>query len=492
MIQFGEWMPDQADFQNPGALEANGVIPKAIGYGPFKNLGNVTLATTARAQGAVSFKDLSGGTHNFCGDATKLYKLNATDGITWDDVSRSSGGAYAAPVSGWWDFSQHANVVLATNGVDVVQAYTLGSSSVFAAVAGSPPVATFTGLVREFSVLARISSNFTRVVWSGYGDPTAWTASATTQSDLQTLADGGTIMGLVGGEYGIVFQERAIQRMTYDGPPLFFRFDKLTSLLGCRAERSIAAHGSLVFFLSDAGPCMIVDGGQPTQIGSNKVNGWLEENIDSSYLYRITACVDPVKEVYMMGFADTGATSGTPNHIFGYHWPTQRCFHAQVGHEMLYTAMTQVGYTLDSLATVNSNIDLITLSLDDRSWTGVGRISAAGFDTSHKMGFFSGANIAATLDTAEHQLFPGQRNLVTGLRPMVQGTNVTPTVAAITRNKENEAITVGADIPVNSFGIVPMRSNARYHRARLKIPAGSVWSTALGVDEIKAVPAGGR
>ncbi|WP_230682109.1 hypothetical protein, partial [Streptococcus pneumoniae] len=77
--------------------------------------------------------------------------------------------------------------------------------------------------IREFGVLAKTSTQNNRVRWSAIGSITDWVSSATTLSDYQDLPDGGSIMGFVGGEYGIVFQERGITRMSFEGQPTAFR-----------------------------------------------------------------------------------------------------------------------------------------------------------------------------------------------------------------------------------------------------------------------------
>ena len=53
-----------------------------------------------------------------------------------------------------------------------------------------------------------------------------------TQADFQDLPDGGNVTGLVGGEYALIFQETSVRRMTYEGPPIIFRIDKIANDIG--------------------------------------------------------------------------------------------------------------------------------------------------------------------------------------------------------------------------------------------------------------------
>ena len=92
MVPFGEFLPDLADLQNPGCTIAKNVFPRAGGtYAPVNGLAVYSGALTARAQGAHSDRDRDGDVAVFAGDATKLYKLLGD--ATWDDVSRTVGGA---------------------------------------------------------------------------------------------------------------------------------------------------------------------------------------------------------------------------------------------------------------------------------------------------------------------------------------------------------------------------------------------------------------
>jgi hypothetical protein len=487
---FMPFLPDMNALSPDAAMEALNVIPTATGYRPMAGFASVASAITARAQGAVSVRDLSGTIHNFCGDATKLYKM-ASDGLSWSDVSRLAGGAYAAPAAGWWVFFQFGNTVLATNGVDAWQSYTLGTSTNFALATGSIPVATFGMTVRDFGVTMRTSTAWNRVTWSGINDITAWTASATTLSDSQDLPDGGAIMGGIGGEYGIIGQEKAITRMSFEGPPTAFRFDKITQLMGVRAEGSMAAYEGLLFFLSDDGLKMIRGGVEIIDIGAEKVDRFLETDIDANNLHRITSAIDPINKLYVMGYASSSG-GGTPDSGIAYHWPTGKFSRFEVTHEILYVAATQSGYTLDGLDSISGSIDALTHSLDSRIWTGSGRLLLAAFNSSHQAGFFSGANLAATIETGDAQLIQGRKSILREARPIVQGTSVTPSIAAGRRNTMNEAVTYGSTVAANSNGLCKLRSKGRYHRAKVTIPASSTWEHAIGISDIEAHAMGGR
>lgn len=492
MMPFGPWLPDSPAYGSTAAQQALGVIPTAYGYRPATSFGATASAITARGQGAISVRDLAGTIHNFCGDATKLYKL-ASDGLSWADVSRTAGGAYATPAAGWWDFCQFGSRLIAVNGVDAAQVFILGTSTNFTALGGSSPVATFCGTIRGFGVMCRISTAWNRVHWSALEDVTDWVASATTLSDIQDIPEGGAIMGFVGGEYGLVFQERQISRMVFEGPPTIFRFDKITNQLGVRTERSIAAYEGLAFFLADDGMYLLRGGVELEPIGTEKWDRFLETDIDSNYLYRHSSAIDPIRKIYCLGYPSTAAGSETPDSIFCYHWPTGKAALWRISHEIIFSGATQSGFTLDGLDTVNPSIDALNHSLDSRIWTGSGRLLLAGFNTSHQSGFFDGANLAATLETGEVEIFPGYNALVRAVRPLIEGIGgATPSISIKRRNLVTQSLTQDATVAMNTNGICTARSNGLYHRALLTIPAASSWAHAHGVKLVAVSRMGAR
>ncbi len=491
MINFSPWTPDIAAYNTAASMDVLNVVPSQTGFRPFPAFSNVTSAITARAQGAISVRGLQGTIHNFCGDATKLYK-EASSGLSWDDVSRLAGGAYATAADSWWDFFLFGDIVVATNGNDVPQYFQLDVSTNFALLAGSPPTANFGGVIRDFAVLARRNTAFNRLTWSAINNVADWAASATTLSDAQDFPEGGQIMGFVGGEFGLVFLEKAIYRMAFEGPPTVFRFDKISNALGCRAERSIAAYENLAFFLSDDGPYMVRGGSELIAIGTEKVDKWIETNLDTSYLYRISSAIDPIRMCYVMGFASTAATMGTPDTLLLYHWPTGQWSKISVNHEIVYSGLTQSGYTIDGLDALSSTIDGLPYPVDSRFYAGEGVLLLAGFNTSHQQGFFTGTNLAATIETGDAELTPGRKSLLRALRPMVEGSSVTPSITIKYRNRLQDNHTTGSPVAANANGICAFRHNARFHRAVLTIPAASTWQFATGIDDIKFTQMGTR
>lgn len=490
MVPFAPYLPDLAALNTGASFQALNVTPSQSGYLPVASLGSTTSALTARAQGLISVRGLSGTIHNFAGDATKLYKLS-TDGLTWNDVSRTVGGVYATAADGWWDFTLYGDRVIATNNVDAVQVFQVDVSTNFTALAGTPPISAFTGNIRDFAILARQNTNWNRIRWSAIANVQDWVSSSTTLSDFQDFPDAGAIMGFVGGEYGLVFLERAIYRQAFEGPPTIFRFDKISNTLGCRIERSIASYQDLAFFLSNDGFYMIQGGSQIIPIGNQKVDRTIDALLNGSLLFRCSAAIDPIRKIYVMAFASTQSATD-PDMMLVYHWPSGQWSTITTNMQIISTSATQSGYTLDGLDVVSASLDALPFSLDSRAYIGSGRLLLSAFDTTNKFGYFTGANLAATIETGDIQLTPWKKSMLKSLRPMVEGTSVTPSITIKSRDRMQDGYSTSSAVVTNAIGTCPFRVNARYHRAVLTIPASSTWAFAQGIDDINFIATGTR
>lgn len=480
-IPFGEYLPDLPDYKNPGATVAKNVIPGAITYQKFPSAVVYSNALDARCRGAMSYKDSSGNTTNFAGTASKLYK--SATGV-YADVSKV--GGYTSGTDERWEFAKYGERIIATNFSDAIQSFVLGSSSAFANLSATAPQARHITQMRSFVVVGNtfdsVDGNVPhRVRWSALDDPTSWTVSASTQADFQDLdASRGWVQALCGGDYGVIFQERAISRMVYEGSPTIFRFDQVQPGKGTPAPSSVIQIGSLIPYLGIDGFEMF-DGSQIIPIGDNKVDRTFWNEVDLSYLHRIFAVPDFDKKLVYWAYPATGNTAGNPNKILCFNITTGRWSFIEQEVEFLYTSLSE-GYTLDSLDSTGYNLDTLPFSLDSRVWTGENYL-LSGFNTDHKQINFSGTAKDATIETAEMQLFPNYRANVKNTRPMIDG-SATVTIQMGARNLLSESASYGAAASVNASGFAPVRSNARYHRVRVNTSGD--FNDAQGVEIVDA------
>jgi hypothetical protein len=121
---------------------------------------------------------------------------------------------------------------------------------------------------------------------------------------------------------------------------------------------------------------------------------------------------------------------------------------------------------------VGGSLDALPFSLDDISASAFAKISA--FNSSHKLGFFSGSNLEASVETAEEGV-DGQRiRLNGGFAPITDAPVVYGSVS--TRSNLQVNAVYGTESLVNSVGICPQRGDTRYARMRSRIPYGTVWT----------------
>ena len=73
------------------------------------------------------------------------------------------------------------------------------------------------------------------------------------------------------------------------------------------------------------------------------------------------------------------------------------------------------GLTLESLDAISGSLDALAFSLDDVSTAALSKLAAVNSD--HKLGFFTGDTLEATLDTAEQAKRPRSVRVVADIDP---------------------------------------------------------------------------
>lgn len=478
MIPFAIYAPDRPVLESQTTGYVNNVLPLGESYGPIKAVVTTGNALSARCQGAASFRGEDGTIVTFAGDVSKLYLW---DGTAWNDVSRLAGGAYTTDATGRWTFTQFGNVVIALNGVDQPQAWTIGVSNNFAALAGSPPVGRYGATVRDFYFIAHLSSVNTGVRWSSQFDATSWTIGVD-QADEQTFQNDGRITGIVGGQYVVVFQEHGIHKGTYVGPSNIFQFDQVAVDRGCMIPGSIATIEQTVIFADNDGFYRLDGGEIVTPIGVDLVNKTFWNNVDQNYLHRVWATIDHRTMLYWISYPSTAATNGQPDSILVYSLQRDKWARASFGEDVLFQMFDDLSVDLDTdIDVADQNLDGAGLpSLDSDIYFGVPVPLLAVFDSTFKLGFFSGDNLAAEVDTIEAELGKGRRAFVDSVRPMADGGTLSVKLA--TRDRPNDTPTFTSYIAQNNSGECRFRSSAKQHRARVMQSAGGIWSHLQGVN----------
>jgi hypothetical protein len=478
-IPFGEWLPDLPDYGNPGLRVATNVIPDRFSYQPMKALSGTSSALDARCRGFSGAVGAGHQTYAYAGDESKLYSLIAD---TWNDVSKA--GGYSLSDDSDWQFTQFGETFVATNYDDPVQSITPGGAN-FADMITSTnkPTAKTLDVVGQFLVLGHTNDTTdgvsrSRVWWSAIRDQTDFDPDADTQCDYEDLKEGGDVQRIVGGvEYGLVFCERAIYRMTYVGPPLVFRFDPIDRKRGTPIPGSVVSLGRLTYFISDEG-FYVSDGAQSHPIGENKVDNEFWAQFDISNSTRVSAAIDPLNKTIIWSFPGTGNSGGTPNKLFIYHWPENRWSSADVDAECIGDGLS-LGTTLEEVGALYPDLETVPFTLDAISWTGGDRLLAA-FDASSQYGQFNGSNLAATFTTGSLELNKGALSRVQRVRPLVDGGTVTTQVAGREDLFDTQSFDSAAS--VNDIGDTAQNNSGRYHDFTTTVAAGGAWTHAQGID----------
>lgn len=471
-VDFTEWLPDQ-----PGVTgvmtEVKNVYPLATGYGPLNSVADYSAAASENLRNV--FAGRSGSTTSlFAAGQTKIFKYDSGD-TSLDDVSKA--GGYTTATDERFRFAQFGKVVLAANGTDKIQAWELGVSTAFADVSADAPTAHHITVVRDFVVGGNTSANPNRVYWSDINDETNWTSGATSQADYQDIADGGDIMGISGGEFGLILTERSIVRMTYVGSPLFFQFDNIARGIGCLTANSIAQFGNVTFFLSDDG-FYSCDGQGIKTIGAEKVDRFFFNDVNLNKLSEMSAAVDPVKKLVIWNYTDTFAQKKQ----LIYNWQLNRWSYSELDSDYIngvYTP-TLALEALDAYGTMDS----LTVSLDSRQWAG-GALLLAGV-RDNKIIAFTGSRQTPSLITGDLNI-PGARSVVTLAKPLVDNGSASVTIAS--RVNLDDSLTYGTLTAADDENRVSLRSAGRYHRLKV-VPSGN-WTAAMGLD-VDINPQGNR
>lgn len=474
-VELGEWLPDLQDFTKPGLRRCFGVFPKASSYEPFNQLAAFSSNTLLqRCQGAIV-----AGFVNFAGDVSALYTMGT--GTTYNSATRNalSGGAYSVLSTDSWQFAEFGNRIIAVNGHNntttsftdhLVQTMSLNPATLpFANLTGVGQLGAKTiAVVRDFVVVGNImhadsaSGVYTnRVRWCGVNDPTTWTANATTMADHQDLVNGGIVMRIMGGEYGVVFMRNAVYRMDFVGSPLVFQFDQVQSNLGLVAKEAIAAYQNMIFFLSDTG-FYAFDGATVTPIGRGKVDdafwkGKLPEiAVNKSFLDRIVAEIDPENKLVLWSYPTTASLSGTSDAVLVYSWAYNRWS-----------------------AIVGKNIERVT-----RHSSGTGAVVLAVFNNVHGLSRFTGSQDSALFTLAELQFNPKGLSTLVEARPYLEtsGTAVSSVITTFVRSTLQGVFSAVATTTVDSKNVANMRATGRYHAVRMELPPGGTIHHIYGIE----------
>jgi hypothetical protein len=445
---------------DPVVLSTTGTLPTGLTAGTVyyvsaTGLSGASFSVSATAGGAlINTSSAGSGTHS----CTSIY-------------SGLSGAAL-------WRFAQFNNFVIAVQANVPPQVYDLSSSNAFADLGGSPPQAAYVDVVNRFVVLSGLLSNPYRIQWSGLNATTTWT-SGVNSSDYQDFPDGGIVRGVAGGDQSaIIFQDQTIRRMSYvPGSPIIFQIDRISQDKGLLAPYSIVRAGEVIYFYAGQGFHKIVPGGFPEQIGRERVDRTFLTALDRGSLQLFQGAADPRSTRVYWAYKSNQGVTGLYDKIIGYDATLDRWFLINMQGECLL-GLSQTGLTLENLDTISSSIDALTLTLD--AYATAVQPEIAQFNSTHKLGFFRGSNLEATMETGE-QGTDGNTIFIKGFRPITDAATAYGSASA--RMTQQTTPVAGTEALISSrTGRCDFKVSTRYSRFKVRIPSGTSWTFAAGVE----------
>ena len=126
---------------------------------------------------------------------------------------------------------------------------------------------------------------------------------------------------------------------------------------------------------------------------------------------------------------------------------------------------------------VAGSLDALGVSLDDFSAATLNELGV--FDDQHRLGYFSGDNLEATLTAAEQSGIK-RRLFIRGGFPVTDAETAYLSIGA--RESMKVIASYSSETEINAQGFCPQRVSTRHARAKVRIPEGETWTFATGVE----------
>ena len=466
-IPFGPFEPDKSIFNGSISPNAINVQPVANGWAPLPDLVAISEALSATCRGAVYVRDSSGAYTIIAGTETGIYELDTTD-YSWTNISGPS-APYHLPLEDTWTFTVFGTKLVIHNISDPLQVYDIEAGGLCSNLAGSPPQAKYSWVSGDFLVLGYLdgTTGDKKVRWSGVNDITHWTIGAK-GADEQVIPEGEEVCAGFGEQGGFYVINRSAMHYFTFSPSSGYTFTRrtLNPQQGTVSPRSVVSIGpGRFFYFSEDG---FFSGADRTPIGAERVDEWILEQMDMTYIGDVQGAADPYAKIVWWKYR---LPNGTYSRI-GYDWQLDRwcTTNLQVGE---IVPLVTPGMTWDGLGDMYPSIDDVNVPFDSRLFLG-GRPTLATFTSDNELAFFTGGTLEATLTTARVQPFEAERAFLNSVRVTsdADGVSVTDTVF----DYHGDTGTTGSPSTMNRAGLIPMREDGLLHQLTAVIPAGTTWS----------------
>lgn len=467
----GPWLPDVTDYRNPGLEVCTNVIPGPGGYKPAYGANTSEGDVGAAVLSAMSFQRADGTRITVCATAGDLHHI--VGGTVADSTLTLT---LTEPVR----FERFGSSIYASSKEGVWYLDDIEADSTFVAENWTIPHGLAMARVGDFLFMGNLIDTDTndasyRVRWSPYNNPQGeWATSISLQSDAVDMPENlGVVMGITGGNTGLIFQRNGLSRIQYTGGPSVFAKQVVDTQRGLAAPFSLAQVGENVFYLSDDG-FFVTNGTAGQSISRGRVWDWFLANASQTYLSTVQAAVDwPNRCVVWTVPGDSGAFVG----LLYYNWETQWWSYVALATDCVF-ASGIAGLTLEQVAAIYTDLDTMTLSLDSPSFAARGKSMAAFVGGIQYQ--LTGSSLAAVFESGEFQPQPGKRVFVRSVTPIVTDSSDATLVTMTGRVRAGASYTSAPDVAIGPIGFAPFNFDSRFVRVGLTIPAGTTWNDAFG------------
>lgn len=386
MIPITAFLPDTDPTSAGVILAADNIIPTLKGsYEAAPTAVSTSYAALAAAcLGATSATLLDATSRLLAGTDTKLYEGSSN---VWTDRSRA--GSYTSGVKKW-RYGVFGNVVLAANGIDILQASN-GAGTAFADVTGSPKCKVLD--VAQGFVMMGATNEGTygdqpdRWWCSAIYDYTDWTPNVATQATTGRLVDvAGAINAIKAlGSNFVAYKDKGIFIGQYIGSPLVWQWTQVPSEVGCSSQEAIAnVSGIGHIFIGQDNIYLYNGSALPLAIGDG-MKDWFFSDLNQAYRTNIRSTVDKVSGNVWFFYPRTDAVSGALNAAIIFNYKSQKwgVWSGSVECPVEYL----IGATSYDAAT--GTFDSQTLSYDSPLWTNTTSITSI-IDSTHSLKTLTG------------------------------------------------------------------------------------------------------
>ena len=479
-VDLGKFAPDVADYNVGVARMAKNVVPIPGGYKSVRDIeeiNNVAASLSAYHHAKGFYFQRTDLSTILTGDGVDLFFLTnnsnlpkfyidnsgAPSSFEKTSLASSSGPFWQiAPVQ-WNDDLYIFGDVSPPQKISQSDLIGLNQTS---DAPGSPPEAEYAAVVRQQMVVGNTYESAVnyprRVRWSAFGNPESWT-NGTDQAGQEDLLGGGRITGVVGGEFGLIFQETKITRINYIGVPNIWEFDPISEGKGCLSPNSIVKVAEDTYFWAGDGFSVIRNGSVVEPISVGRVNEYIRNSV------ALNSQDDGFWQQSVHGAYDQGH-----NHIW---WSIPTALQTSTRGEADTILVYDIGSGDWSIIepTFAANVRMIGLysrragfaggTLDDRILPSTGLIAykSTATNTVYTYSFESTDVLAAELETGE--IFTeGQESYVRAARPLC---DAAMSVQLLTKDNLDDTETEGSVVAQNTHGVCDFDSESKYHRIRL-------------------------